>query len=702
MASSVARISAKRAVLWGTASAATGGTAYLALSNDENVRGFRRQARFWSKVLPVAADYYWHLGQKSPYVLYHTKWKNKVYSNSNSNSNDTSVNTVPNDLPSSKAAVLPVSRADLDAKHAQTILEVMTELRGLYIKLGQVLSVTALPVPEAYRAKFRSLQSDVSGYDFDEFIRPLLEKELCQSKLGTGVDGDDDSNKNNRSRRTLDDLFESIDPVPCGAASIGQAHKAKRRDSDGGKDVILKVQYPDASWQVPADIRCIGDLLRLLVWAGTVDESAARLSFDDFSQQFLAELDYGAELDNLRTIHESSLDPHGPYARHGVIVPAPVEELCAPHVLAMTYLPGPKLEEEAHRQLRMLGIDTKRNVKDLVRDEMKGSMKQKTVPFSGLANENDNDDSDDNDNHGTVSDWRVRVATAFTNTVGLNNLLRLVRWFERALWWSTSVAVHTIEAAPSAVVPTDWSTWAKEHQTAAEQASRLSLTESWIDALLDVHGHQIFQLGLFNADPHPGNILVLEDPDTGATTKELGLIDFGQCKRLSVSERAAVARLVVAVSDDRPDQEIADAFRGLGVKTRKDSTEFLSKFAKLMFGSLRPEHLDHDWHKRMHKMDRVIYFPTELSMVYRTALLLRGLALSLRINSSISDHWKSHAVTALAEFQQQQEQQEQEQQNVNEGAIGMIAGNDKKPPQERKEGPRVGTAMSPTVSSIPA
>jgi hypothetical protein len=40
--------------------------------------------------------------------------------------------------------------------------------------------------------------------------------------------------------------------------------------------------------------------------------------------------------------------------------------------------------------------------------------------------------------------------------------------------------------------------WAQNHQTAAEQAQRLSQTEDWVDALFDVHGHQIFNLGLFN------------------------------------------------------------------------------------------------------------------------------------------------------------------------------------------------------------
>ena len=92
---------------------------------------------------------------------------------------------------------------------------------------------------------------------------------------------------------------------------------------------------------------------------------------------------------------------------------------------------------------------------------------------------------------------------------------------------------------------------------------------------------------------------------------------------------------------------IADHFRSLGIKTKNDSTRFLADFGRLMFGSFEAKHLDREWHKELHKEDRVLYFPKELSMVYRTALLLRGLAMSLQFNPSVSDMWRHHAVEAI-------------------------------------------------------
>ena len=50
-------------------------------------------------------------------------------------------------------------RKRLDAlheKHAPAVLQVMLDLKGLYVKLGQVLSVTALPMPQVYRQHFRT------------------------------------------------------------------------------------------------------------------------------------------------------------------------------------------------------------------------------------------------------------------------------------------------------------------------------------------------------------------------------------------------------------------------------------------------------------------------------------------------------------------------------------------------------------------
>jgi hypothetical protein len=58
--------------------------------------------------------------------------------------------------------------------------------------------------------------------------------------------------------------------------------------------------------------------------------------------------------------------------------------------------------------------------------------------------------------------------------------------------------VTNLDSQGQADIVSNLLVWAQNHQTAAEQAQRLSQTEDWVDALFDVHGHQIFNLGLFN------------------------------------------------------------------------------------------------------------------------------------------------------------------------------------------------------------
>ena len=589
----------RRAAMMGAVGISTAGGAYYA-ANSESTLGVRRQGQFWVRIFPIIADYYWNTASSSPYVRYQ-KWRQQDVVDEERVRQD-------------KKEALQKRHA----RHAPEILQVMLDLKGLYIKLGQVLSVTALPIPEAYRALFRTLQSDVPGWEeFDQVVKPTLEQEFGKN---------------------LDDVFSFIDPVPSGAASIGQAHRATLKEA--GEEVIVKVQYPDASWQVPADIKCVGDFLKLCVWAGVVDESAANMSFEEFARQFLAELDYEAERHNLQEVYNSSIQPNSPYMKRGVVVPKVFNDYCTKRVITMTYLPGPKLEEEARRQLEMLGIDTKKGVHSIVRD----------VTKEAPVTEERADGTEIKPLKHPVSantSWTITISKLFTRVVGVDSILWAVRLGRRLLLWSTAAAVATVRFG-SPVFPLDWVEWTKSHEMAAKQAERLALTESWIDALFDVHGHQIFVLGLFNADPHPGNILVVEDDERPSA--RLGLIDYGQCKRLTPEERVKVARLILNVANNASDEEVARSFRDLGIQTKNDSTEFLANFANIMFGRFKSEHLDPSWHRKLHSMDRVTYFPKELSMVYRTTLLLRGLAASLQINSSAGEHWRHHAQAAIDQY----------------------------------------------------
>jgi aarF domain-containing kinase len=628
----------------GTAATITAGTAY---AYTDQGAGFRREVKFWSRVFPVVFDYCLQTLERSPYVKYQKLTSSGLYAQDGKSDNDDSSKD-PHNSSSYKEKRNKLLHS-LHEKHAPRILGVMLDLKGLYIKLGQVMSVTALPIPEQYRILFRTLQSDVPGHEeFESVVKPTLEKELG---------------------KPLDELFEHVEPMPCGAASIGQAHKARLKKSittpgietDGtDRDVVIKVQYPDAIWQVPADIHCVGDLLSVCVFFGVVEKDDARMSFEEFSRQFLSELDYNRERQNLQTVHQSSLDSESPYYKHNVVIPKVYEEFCTNRIITMRYLPGPTMEAEARRQLEALGIDTSGGISKMIRKAANDAVDQPHEASSGeivrrITKQKKINHSDDN-RHGQKSlSWKSDLPGFIGRFVGFDSILWTVRGFKKFILWSKAITVTSINLVPKIILPLQVAGWADKHQSALTQAERLGEVEAWCKALFDVHGHQIFQLGLFNADPHPGNIVLTSLNNEGVehikgpndTKLNVGLIDYGQCKQLTPEERCKVAQLILSVSRNEPDEVIADRFREMNVGTKNDSTEFLASFARLMFGPFEPKHLKHSWHMNLHKLDKITYFPKELSMVYRTSLLLRGLAVSLQHNFSICEEWKYHAEVAV-------------------------------------------------------
>jgi len=163
--------------------------------------------------------------------------------------------------------------------------------------------------------------------------------------------------------------------------------------------------------------------------------------------------------------------------------------------------------------------------------------------------------------------------------------------------------------------------------------------------LLGVHADQVLVHGAFNADPHPGNFLLLPDG-------RIGLIDFGQVKRIDVATRRKLARLLVAVGDqDRAG--IVDAFVDLGVRSERMDPQFLEANARLLFGRVDGEFTGGrpllDFLADLRTWDRLTVIPGEIYLPARAATMLRGLSLLLQCNVSIAEEWRSTALSALAE-----------------------------------------------------
>jgi len=156
--------------------------------------------------------------------------------------------------------------------------------------------------------------------------------------------------------------------------------------------------------------------------------------------------------------------------------------------------------------------------------------------------------------------------------------------------------------------------------------------------LYDVHGHEIFQIGLFNSDPHAGNVFMMPDG-------KLGLLDYGACMRLDEEQRTNIARMLIAVADE-DDEAVAPHFWACGFKSKKQDPRLALLLAHVFFNRGpypydmnrlapkvgMPQDVDImtlDGYIRGGKLDEIEEFPGHLVMLQRCAMVLSGIGMEL-------------------------------------------------------------------------
>lgn len=207
-------------------------------------------------------------------------------------------------------------------RNARRIERTICELQGLFIKVGQLISIMTNFLPEEFRHELEGLQDSVPPRPYKD-----IEARICE-ELG----------------KTPDQLFAVFERRPIASASIGQVHIARLHD---GNKVAVKVQYPDIDQVVRRDLQTLRRIFRIVEWF--VPYQGLEELYREIRAIVIQELDYHAEADNAARIAANF------EGRTDVGFPRVVQELSTARVLTTHFEAGVKITDK--RGTKELGLD---------------------------------------------------------------------------------------------------------------------------------------------------------------------------------------------------------------------------------------------------------------------------------------------------------------------------------------------------------
>ncbi len=203
------------------------------------------------------------------------------------------------------------------AEAAEQILEVLGNMKGAAMKVGQVASfIDTGAFPEEFQeriqAKLVELRDSAPQVSFKD-MKKVIESELSEK---------------------LSDAFAEFDENALAAASIGQVYRARLHD---GRQVAVKVQYPGVAQAVRSDLQNLGLLMRVAKKIAPGMDAKAMTA--EIKERISDELDYEQEAQAQRAFARA-------YRGHPfVVIPDVISDLSRERVLVTEWAEGIGFEE---------------------------------------------------------------------------------------------------------------------------------------------------------------------------------------------------------------------------------------------------------------------------------------------------------------------------------------------------------------------
>jgi len=210
---------------------------------------------------------------------------------------------------------------------AERIRISIEELGPTFIKFGQIASTRPDLIPIEFINELSKLQDKVPQFSFEK-VREIIEVELGHPP---------------------EEIFESIEESPLASASIGQVHRARRKDN---KEVVVKVQRPDIQKTIEIDLEIMLYLATLLE-RNVVEFSLYHpvMIVEEFSRTLAKEIDYTIEATNMERFGRQFAE------NPDVYIPQIYQDTTTARVITMEYIDGIKVSDID--KLEEAGLDTK-------------------------------------------------------------------------------------------------------------------------------------------------------------------------------------------------------------------------------------------------------------------------------------------------------------------------------------------------------
>ena len=203
----------------------------------------------------------------------------------------------------------------------------LLDLGPTFIKVGQLFSTRADIFPSEYVEELAKLQDKVPAFSYEQ-VETIIEQELGKK---------------------IPELYQSFEPIPLAAASLGQVHKAVLHS---GEAVVVKVQRPGLKKLFEIDLQILKGITRYFQnhpkwgrgrdWLGIYEE-CCRILWE--------EIDYLNEGRNADTFRRNFR------TYEWVKVPRVYWRYTSSRVLTLEYVPGIKISQ--YEAIEAAGLDRK-------------------------------------------------------------------------------------------------------------------------------------------------------------------------------------------------------------------------------------------------------------------------------------------------------------------------------------------------------